>query len=364
MFMNFKKFFSILTVALFIATIFTSCSDDDKKVDLIKNPLGQSFYILNRGNWNANDATIAYYNADTQQLTGDIYKAANNGDKLGDSAQDMIIYGDYMYVTVYGSNRLVKLDLTGKLIASIEPKDENDVPLQPRSLIAYNNKLYVSYYSGHCVAVLDCESLKEEAIIPVGRYPEQLVVANQKLYVANSGGMDYPNYGNTVSIVDLSTKKVVTTVDVEINPCGLQASSNGNVYVTSLGDYSDAHPNTLQVIKSGSTTAEKLGGGTSMSLTDDQLYVLYSPYYTPEKTVVRKYNAKTAMVENENLIPAIEKVNSLTGITAQSGSGNIFVTNAPYGSDGNLFVYEADGELFDDMDTKGAGPQKVCFVTK
>ena len=118
--MNFKKYFSLFTVALLFAALFASCSDNDHKdKEIIENPLAEDFYILNRGNWGMNDASIAYFNAATQELTADIYKSANSGDGLGDSAQDMIIYGGYIYVTVDGSNRLGKLDMNANLIASL-----------------------------------------------------------------------------------------------------------------------------------------------------------------------------------------------------------------------------------------------------
>ncbi len=39
----------------------------------------------------------------------------------------------------------------------------------------------------------------------VGYQPEEMVIAGNKLYVANSGGYRVPSYDRTVSVIDLTT---------------------------------------------------------------------------------------------------------------------------------------------------------------
>ena len=233
--MKLKKYFSFALAALLSVGFFASFSDDDNNDHKDTNPLPNNFYVLNRGNFNANNASVAFFDAATQDMEGKWYQDANAGSGLGDSAEDMIIFNNHVYVTVYGSNRLAMMDMNGKLVNSLEPV-VNESPASPRSLVAYNNKLYVSYYSAHAVAVINPTNLSVEKMIPVGRYPEQLTVAGGKLYVANSGGMDYPVYGNTISVVDLSSETVVSEIEVAFNPCRLASSTSGDVWVVSMGN--------------------------------------------------------------------------------------------------------------------------------
>ena len=95
--------------------------------------------------------------------------------------------------------------------------NDNGEPMRPRYLAADGGKVYMTYYYGHAVAVLDTASLEVERVIPVGRYPEQIVISNNRLYVANSGGLDYPNYGTTVSVIDLYRLEVEKEIEVKKN---------------------------------------------------------------------------------------------------------------------------------------------------
>ena len=94
-----------------------SCSDDDDDSlddDGSKVTLPQTrVYILNEGSQGANNAGLAFYapNKDADFIS-DIYKTQNNA-KLGDLGQSMIEYEDEIYIAVYGSNYLTKLNAAG-----------------------------------------------------------------------------------------------------------------------------------------------------------------------------------------------------------------------------------------------------------
>ena len=94
-------------------------------------------------------------------------------------------------------------------------------------MVSEGGKVYISYYNGY-VARLDTASLEVEAKVKVGRNPEQLAVSSNKLFVSNSGGMDYSTevgYDKTVSVVDLSTFTEIKKLDVVLNPHGYRRMS-------------------------------------------------------------------------------------------------------------------------------------------
>jgi len=360
--MDFKKYVVLLGAVTLCAGFF-SCDDDvdGEEPKPADTTITSDFFVLNRGNDGANNASIAYYDAASGILNDKFYEDAN-GSGLGDSAEDMLVYGSKMYVSVTSSNRLAVMDMSGKLVKAIEPENEGGEPMRPRYLAADKGKIYMTYYYGHSVAVLDTASLEVEKVLPVGRYPEQIVVSNNKLYVANSGGLDYPNYGKTVSVINLSSLEVEKEIEVVINPCRLEANNNGDIYVISMGNYDDIS-NTLQCIDGKTGTVKTLGNGSRMDLRDDFLYVLYAQWGQEESINVSKYEASTGELVNENLVPDINKVSTLSSINVD-GSGNIYITDAPYTETGSVYVFNKDGKSVagSPVDSKGYGPNTVWVM--
>jgi hypothetical protein len=322
-------------------------------------------FILNRGNWNANNASLSYYNLLLNTMIPGVYKTVNGSD-LGDSAEQMLIYGSKIYITVAFSSRLVVLDQTGKELESIPFYGDLNVPLSPRGLAAGNGKVYLSCYDGHAVASIDTATLTRDNMVSVGRYPERLAIAGSKLYVANSGGGDYPNYGHTVSVIDPESFTVEKEIDVEINPTRLLADSQGDVYLISMGDYG-AVPNTLQRIDGATGEVSKLGNGSVFSLVNDKLYVIYAPYTPPGETAnisFKKYDVLTETIESEGFITEVpeEGFTSISAISIDPISGKIYITDSGnYTTTGTLHIFSPDGKLETSMDTEGFDPNDIVF---
>jgi YVTN family beta-propeller protein len=319
------------------------------------------FYILNSGNWEANNASLSYYDYVKGTLSTEVYKNAN-GKGLGDGAEQLLVYGAKMYITVTGSNRLVVLDLDAKEIKSITPAGE---PMNPRCMVADNGKVYVSYFYGHSVAVLDTASLEIEKEVKVGRYPEQLAIANGKIYVANSGGNDYPNYGKTVSVIDPGTFTVEKEIEVIINPTQLVADSQGDIYVISMGNYSDIK-NTLQRIDGQSNEVRVIDNATSMRLVDDELYTLFGQW-GESKITFKKYNALTEEAINDNFIQDADAIspNNSPVLAVNPVSKQLLILEAPYGATSSLYLFTPDGKLEGKaIDTGGYASKWVTFINE
>ena len=168
---------------------FIGCSDDDDKQEIPPLPEQISLngvYVLNSGNKGNNNSSLSFYDFETKKVEADIFKKVN-GRGLGDTANDILVYGSKAYIAVTNSNTIEVTDLQGKSLKQIVSDGD---PLQPRFFTCYNGKVYVSLYEGY-VARLDTTSLSIESKVKVGRNPEQMAIANNKLYVANSGGADF-----------------------------------------------------------------------------------------------------------------------------------------------------------------------------
>ena len=129
-----------------------------------------ALYFLNSGNMGNNNSSLYMYDIEKDEVVPD-YFLAQNGRGLGDTAQDMIVYGDKMYIAVYGESTIEVTDLKAKSIKQVKTEG------QPRYMISEGGKVYISYYNGY-VARLDTASLEVEAKVKVGRNPEQLAVSS------------------------------------------------------------------------------------------------------------------------------------------------------------------------------------------
>ena len=162
---------------LLMSASLVSCDDDDPVIDNPDNPddpntppteevvTTNGYYVLNSGKMGSNNASLSFYNTDTQEVTADVFMEKNERG-LGDTANDMLIYGEKMYIAVYGSQVIEVTDLQGNSLKQIQSTTGS--PLQPRFMTSHEGKVYVSLYDGY-VARLDTASLEIETQVAVGR---------------------------------------------------------------------------------------------------------------------------------------------------------------------------------------------------
>ena len=204
-----------------------------------------------------------------------MFKAAN-GRVLGDTPQNAVVYGSKMYIAVYQSNLIEVVDRVSLKSLKTIPFDASEGQ-EPRFVLAHEGKVYASMYNGY-VQRIDTLSLSIDGAVKVGPNPEEMCVAYDYLYVANSDGMNYQNGyadGCTVSKIALGSFSEEKKINVGINPTKM-ASDGNNVYVITMGDYSAANPATLRQIVNDNTV-NAIAPATLMAFTFKQLYFINAP---------------------------------------------------------------------------------------
>lgn len=345
-----------LFIALVAVITITSCSKDDNPVEL---PVVRSgYYILNEGGFNSNNSSLDYFSLDNQSLTSNFF-AQKNKRGLGDTGNDAQIYGSKMYIVMNASNTVEVVD--AKTVTSIKQLDfkNNGVGRQPRYIVFNKNKAFVSSFDG-TVAVIDTATLAIEKYITVGRNPEQMAIANNKIYVANSGGQDFPNYDKTVSVIDLNTLTEIKKITVIENPRGVTATADGRVYVKSTGNYGDVKAS-LSIIdsKTDLVTSSKEFSGSGMTIVGDKAYFLTSKG-------IKEYDLKTETVTNENILKGDEwkSITTAYGLSYDKINKEFFVTDAKnYSISGEVFCFGENGN-FKYKVTAGIIPSSVIFLNK
>lgn len=379
-----KKITTKVILGLFIAVSFISCREEetvfpssDVSVAAPRSDGNiEGFYLLNEGNMGMNRASIDVFNYRTGNYTTDIYSERNPTvvKELGDVGNDIQIYGNKVYAVINVSNKVEVIDKwTAKRIKKI------DIP-NCRYVTFYKNKAYVSSYSGPVaidpnaeigfVAEIDTTTLEIKRKVTVGYQPEQMVVHNGKLYVANSGGYRVPNYDRTVSVIDLETFTEIKKIDVGINLYSMKIDSRGDIYVSSRGDYYKT-PSNLFVIDT-QTDEKKMQLDIPVSdtcLVDDLLYfysVSWSYLTNSNQVTYGILDTKTKKIINNKIITdgTDKQIMIPYGLQVNPETKEIYITDAQnYVVTGYIYCFTPEGKL-KWKTTAGNIPAHIAFITK
>lgn len=360
--MKTKKWLLMGALCAMLPVVFSSCSDDDDPIsEIIEEPTTTGVYLLNAGKWQGNNSTLDYYDPETKSLSTKVF-AAQNGRGLGDTANDMIIYGSKMYVAVNVSATIEVMDLAGNALKTISPKDESNAPQQPRMLAAANGNVYVTLYDGHLVCI-DTTSMEIVKKVKVGPNPEGVCELNGKLYVANSGGLSAVQ-DSTLSVVNASTFEVEKNIVVTINPKTVQKDESGNLFVLSLGNYGDIK-NTLQRVNvsTGELEIVETNNQLCSSVSGNKIY-LYSA--KQENWVVTEYDFKVYDIEKKSMqsgfITDGTVVDNTYCLSVDPISGNLYIGTSDYVSTGDMYIFSPEGKLIDQLALSGLNPMGAYFL--
>ena len=364
---NIKIKLSLLT----LATILFACRKEQgvipEEQTKVPNQITaiNGMYVLNEGNYGSNKASLDYYDYASGIYRKNIYEQANPSVTLGlgDVGNDIKIYGSRLYIVVNGSNKVEVLDVkTAKKLGQI------DIP-NCRYITFNKNKAYVTAYQGY-VAVIDTAFFVVNTKINVGQQPEEMAIVGEKLYVANSGGYNYPNYERTVSVIDLNTNTELKKIDVDINLHRLKADQYGDIYVTSRGDYGIVPSNLYVIDTKTDAVKKKFNVAASEICIDKDFAYIYSVEWS-NVTSSNTISFSKINVKDETIVPGTfitdgtEKNIALPyGIAVDPLSSDIYVTDAKdYVTPGTLYCFDKNGKKKFSV-TTGDIPAHLVFYTK
>lgn len=344
-----KKNLKLAIIVTSVMAVLASCNKNEPSP--IPSDL-EGVYVVNSGSWGQNNACITIYNPTTKAVKANSFKTAN-GLSLGDTAEDMISCNGYKFIAVSESKVIFVTDKDLKVVKKLTISKDG-INLNPRNFASSGNKVYVSLYEGY-LAEINAENF-EVKTVKVGRSPEGLAYTDGKIYVANSGGADYPNYDNTVSIVDASSFTLTETLTVNTNPCAVKACGS-NVYVYSIGDYGSV-PSKLQLIKGSKVSdVSDYNSVAGIAANGNTLYVLTGEYdasWTLSGTVWKHDGAG-----NKSLGKVIEGISKAYSIAATSNY--IWIGCSDYINNGDMVVVDAaTGKQSNRFDVQGLNPITVA----
>lgn len=359
-----------ITLSAFFGSVLllTSCTKDEDPV-IETQPVVHGtptetlgVYVLCEGSYGSgSESKITYYDIKTGITEPDHYQKVN-GKPLGNNANDLQLYGSKIYCVVTGNDAAntsyvdVMEASTGKSIKRINFSDASGA-FHPRYIVFNKNKAYVSNYDGK-VSRLDTASLEIETNVTLSKGLEQLVISNNKLYVANSQHPYYIGKGNVVSVIDLNTFTKTRDIEVLVNPSHIISTLAGDILVSSQGSWGEnnagvARINTATDKKTAVYNYEEavnLISANGMSF----LYSMYSDNYFNHYSVSDGTVGKSFITDGTTFA-------DVYGVKINPLSNDVYVADAnAYGDVGKLFCISRSGKKKFEVSTSST-PKSVEF---
>src|SRR5690554_78971 len=360
----------LIFLPLLFVMLLNSCRSDIEMIlsedlaignsEIIKGYKG--FYLLNEGNMGSNKATLDFYDFATGIYTRNIYAERNPHvpKEMGDVGNDIGIYNNKLWAVINVSNKIEVMDAQTTLrIGQIE------IP-NCRFIKFHKGYAYVTSYAGPVVIDPDYEQLGFVAKINtvtlevvdrclVGFQPDELEIAGDKIYVANSGGYmgagNSKGYERTVSVIDIATFTEEKRIDVAYNLERIKADSRGNLWVSSRGDYKGLPARLYFLDREKEMITDTIPiTATNYWIDDDLLYV----YGTEFSYITNSWNISYSVVDTKsreiisrNIITdgTNNEIEKPYGIMIHLETKDIFITDAGnYVTPGVLYCFDKEGK--------------------
>ncbi len=352
----------IILSVLLLSTVFVSCSSDDGPDD--KKEYNKVAYVVNYGGYAKGNGEISVYDIETNTISQNGYKTANNVD-FTSNIQSMSIYNDVAYLMSNAGDKIDVID-AGTLVASINPISEDIT--KPRYFAATGNTAYISCWgevndwsvmANSYIAKMDLSSNTITKIaLPGG--PEGVIVSDNKLFVALSNV-------NKVAVINLATE-VISYIEVSAVPQQFVADDSGNIWVSTVSKYSTPFPSDklgLSIINSktnkviGEVNFPEMGSDGWIDITSDKktIYAMGAESWPGTATTIYAIDVANKSIGTSALITG----ENYYGFNVNPDNDDIYVLVAPDTSlPGTLKIHSSNGVLLNEK-TTGPGPNHVLF---
>ena len=233
----------------------------------------------------------------------------------------------------------------------------------PRDIKFYKGNAYVSSYGvmkdipnyKGVVYEINTDLLEVTKEVTVGYQPEEMVIKDNKLYVANSISPDYNNteYDKNVSVINLDSFTLEKNIEVAINMHRMEIDSKGNIYVSSRGNYFDIPSNLYVIDTNKDAVVDTLDITVSdMCLSNDKIYVTSAQW----SSAIGGYEYSYSLydINKGNVVPggfitdgSTNDIKFPYGVAVNPENNDIYVTDAIdtyIPQNGKIYCFGADGK--------------------
>lgn len=353
-----KKLFFLM---LLLAGVIVSCRNDDPDPDYEEPGKSKGVFIASEGNFMYGNASLSFYGTRDKKIFNQVYYARNNT-PLGDVAQTMALKGDWIFIVVNNSGKIVVADQY-----TFEHKGVIKGLASPRAIHFVNDqKAYVSDMKSGKISVINAVTLQVTSTINLSGGPAGTPVKATESFVQVGTNVFVTWWvsGNQVLVIDSQRDVVTDSIKVPFQPNKMVVDRYGKIWVQTDGEYPGANPDpekpTLVRIDAVSKKVEKILplGENGAFFTDirlnpakDSLYYLAGDLY--------KMSVTANQLPAEKFLSAEGKYYYSLGVDPVSGE--IYLADPlDYSQNGVVYRFSGSGVLLDSF-TAGVCPGEYLF---
>ena len=385
-----KKYLLSFAVMAMGATLLTGCLGDDSNGNVpTEIPVTKGVFIINNGNASQDiDGSLTYINYATMTPSAqqNVYQMVN-GESLGGTPNDVVVYGQKVYIAGFDENTIFVLDVRNskelKKVSTTDLLGEGEGK-GPRRIAAFDGKVYFTTYGDGdkgSVAAIDTTNFALQKKYQVGSYPEGLAFGiddmnTVTLYVANS---DWGMGNGSISKIDLASGNVTNTTYEKVKNPQEIAVAGDLLYVLDKGHYDeDMKQLDAGVYKiSSNNVSLAVPNATGMAAAGFYIYTFNDPSGGAEGPSYSVYDIRSNSIAKLTLTgDSSQPIVSPAAIAVDSNTGNIFIASLQKDPDtgspsevmpGFVNVYQGfgfnanPGQFVESFQT-GVEPHKIEFV--
>ena len=253
---------------------------DDGEEDKEKGPLEftDGIYVVNQGLTQNTDqfGTLTFVErGEDGRSIREVFRTNNNTQELGNLTHSMHVHNGLGYIVSTNANRIdvVRMEdfqFLGPILGLEKPRFF--LPVSPG--IAWVSQWGSDGFEGS-IAVLDLASNTVIRTIPVRPGPEEMIIQNGNVYVANSGGF---LLDSVVTKIDIETETILKEIEVGLQPQSIEIDVNRSIWVLSRGVqiFGDSREGRLVQLSNDQITRdfslEQGAGNLTINNAGDRLY--------------------------------------------------------------------------------------------
>ncbi len=339
-------------ILLFALFFIISCSENEHTPP-VSDEFGNGILVINEGLYGQNNASLTFIS--DEKVYQNLYSSQNDGDLLGDTANDFLQVGNVGFIVVDYSRKVEVIDLQ-----TFESKGFIDFSNYGNPRFITQTDLLTAFVTttSDFLVKIDLQNLQILSAIQVGSKPEQMAKSGNFIIVANSG---FGN-GKSLSVVNLSTNSEVSQIPVWINPRFVQ-NDEENIYVVSTGKYDSEGIGAITKFDNSSflptDTLFIPQNPGEFAITDENIFVVNS-------NGILKIDKQNFTISDSIFIDGFS-VNSLNGIIYEiyydEQTNSIWLGNPKdFMQDGQVLQFDLSGNLISKFNC-GLNPGKISRIS-
>jgi len=357
---NHYRLFVLFSTCLFLLA-FVSCENEPLIIDGDGTGFKRGVYIVNEGNFLAGNASISFYDPQSDTVHNQIFYRVNQS-PVGDVANSMTIWDGKAYLTVNNSGKIYiadpeSMEYLGKITGLASPRNLEVVD---------DNKAYVSDLFNSRINIVNptsFELLDSSGIsghINLNGYTaEQIIISGAYAYAACW------SYGDRIYVIDTDTDSLLDSIQVGKQPNSMVMDRNGDIWVLCDGGYTGSpygqeHASLWKLDTDNRSARQELEFEDIMD--------------SPVDLVINTGGDTLIYLNGDINITSIADVREevfihgggrlFYGIGADPNDNTLYVADAvDFQQNGMVYRYSMQGDLLDSFQV-GINPGSFCFLNE